>query len=222
MAQPFSHSSSPLVAVGLLASVWCFFHSLFVSHRWRDFLQHHFPRYHVFSRLTYVLISTMTFAVMMLWFHTLPEKTVFIWSGWWGWIRWIGLAEAVLLFWLGVRSYDNSFFLGITQALDHFRGPAERKPPFRDTGILAVIRHPWYTGTLILLVFLQDYTDVNLVWRTVFLLYVLVGTELEERKLLRDLGQEYAVYRARVPRFFPDPRELFRGPSGADRTDGHP
>ena len=73
----------------------------------------------------------------------------------------------------------------------------------RTSGILGIIRHPWYTATLILLVFCTDVTDVNLVWRLVFAVYTLVGTELEERKLLQDLGREYADYRRRVPRYFP-------------------
>ena len=63
-----------------------------------------------------------------------------------------------------------------------------------------------------MLVFCLPLTDVNLVWRTVFLIYTLVGTELEERKLLTDFGNAYAVYRDRVPRFFPDPRSLWRRP----------
>jgi protein-S-isoprenylcysteine O-methyltransferase Ste14 len=79
---------------------------------------------------------------------------------------------------------------------------------------LAVIRHPWYTGTLILLVFCLPYTDVNLVWRAIFVLYTLIGTELEERKLLKEIGKEYAAYRARVPRFFPHLRTLGDRPPG--------
>lgn len=44
---------------------------------------------------------------------------------------------------------------------------------------------------------------MNAVWRGVFFAYTLIGTELEERKLLRQFGQDYADYRRRVPRFFP-------------------
>ena len=80
------------------------------------------------------------------------------------------------------------------------------RPPSRRCatgGILAVIRHPWYGGTLLLLVFGLPWTDVNLVWRGVFFAYTLLGCELEERKLLRDLGAPYADYRRRVGRYWP-------------------
>ena len=177
-----------LVLVGVLATLWCIFHSFFVSHFWRGLVQRYFPRYHVFSRLVYVVFSTMSLLVLMLWVRTLPTVTLFTWTGGWAWIRLLGLAEAGLLFWLGIRSYDNRSFLGLTQAVSYLKGQPASEPPFRTGGILGVIRHPWYTGTLILLVFCLPYTDVNLVWRLVFLTYTLIGTQLEERKLLRDLG----------------------------------
>jgi len=205
-----------LILVGLWTAVWCFFHSWFVSHRWRNLVRRHFPRYHVFNRLLYVVFSTFSLGLLMLWIRTLPTVTLFAWPGWWTWVRWLGVTEAIFLFWLGTRGYDNRSFLGLTQALDYLRKNPTREPPFRSTGILAIIRHPWYTGTLVLLIFCLPYTDTNLVWRSVFLVYTLIGTELEERKLLKDFGAAYAVYRSEVPRFFPDPRTLWRPPSGSN------
>ena len=202
-----------LVLVALWTTAWCVAHSWFVSHRWRGLTEALFPRYHVFSRLIYVVFSTVSLAVLMLWIRTLPEVLLFEWTGAWAWIRWVGLAEAGILFWLGVRSYDNRSFLGLTQAVDYLKGADPARPGFRTTGILAVIRHPWYTGTLILLVFMKPWTDVNLVWRGIFLAYTLIGTELEERKLLRDIGTPYAEYRSRVPRFFPGLRPRRRSGS---------
>jgi len=218
MAEQNPQNGALLLQVGLWTALWCFFHSWFVTHRWRDLLRRHFPRYHVFSRLIYVLASTLSLAVLMLWIHALPARTLFTWSGGWMWVRRLGLAEAFFLFWLGLRSYDNRSFLGVTQVLDFLRGHSAGGPAFRTSGILAVIRHPWYTGTIILLVFLGDYTDINLVWRGVFLVYTLIGTQLEENKLLRDIGDPYAAYRARTPRFFPDPRALLRPAS--DQNSG--
>ena len=118
-------------------------------------------------------------------------------------MRWIGLAESGVLFYLGARSYDNRAFLGLRQVTDHLAGLPQREPPFSDGGILGIIRHPWYAAGLLFVVFCLPYTDVNLVWRAVFVAYLLIGTELEERKLLADLGETYAAYRRRVPRFLP-------------------
>jgi protein-S-isoprenylcysteine O-methyltransferase Ste14 len=213
---------SNLIAVAGWTALWCLCHSLFVSHTWRHLVLRHFPRYHVFHRLIFVIFSLLSLGALMYWIRTMPAVILFDWPGWWAWVRWLGLSEAVFLFWLGTRSYDNRSFLGVTQAVDYLTGRRSRETRFKSAGILNVIRHPWYTGTIILLVFCLPFTDVNLVWRLVFLVYTLIGTELEERKLLDDFGDGYASYRARVPRFFPDPRSLWRpvsdGESSHDRS----
>lgn len=189
--------------VALVTAAWCFFHSFFITHLWRDTVCRHFPRCAVYNRLVYVLASTVSAAALFWWLRTLPQTTVWAWSGWWQAIRVLGLFEAGLLFWLGARAYDGRAFLGLRQISDDARGKRAQPPAFSARGVLGLIRHPWYTGTLILLVFMQPFTDVNLVWRGVLIIYTLIGTELEERKLARDLGEVYHEYRRGVPRFFP-------------------
>ncbi len=194
-----------LIWTAVLAALWCAAHSLLITHTVRDRVRALFPRYHVFDRLIYVVFSTVSLAVLFAWLRTLPEQLLWDWPGWWRWVRWAGLLEAGVLFWLGAQSYNGRAFLGLTQIRDFVAGRPTVPPPFSTAGILGVIRHPWYTGTLVFMAFCLPVTDVNLVWRVVFSLYVLVGTELEERKLLRDLGETYAEYRREVPRFFPAP-----------------
>ena len=193
----------PALQAALATALWCAGHSLFITHRWRDFVQRRLPWYQPFERITYVVAATATFGALTLWLQGLPEHTLWTWSGGWQVVRVLGLGLAVLLFWLGARSYDGRGFLGLRQIADRLAGRKHRDPLFRSDGILGVIRHPWYTGTLVVLICALPFTDVNLAWRGVFWVYTLVGTELEERKLLTDLGETYAAYRRRVPRFLP-------------------
>ena len=197
-----------LLWTALFTALWCFGHSLLVTHTVRDRVRALFPRYYIFDRIIYVIFSTASLGLLFIWLRTLPVQMLWDWPGWWQWVRWAGLAEAGLLFWLGAYHYNGRSFLGLTQIRDFVAGRAPEPPSFSTDGILAVIRHPWYTGTLVFLAFCLPLTDVNLVWRFVLAIYVLVGTELEERKLLRELGETYAAYRRQVPRFFPLP---FRG-----------
>lgn len=192
-----------LLQIGLMASLWCFFHSLFVSHWWRNYLQIRFPRHHLLARIIYVLFSTVTLVALLLWVRSTPQNMLWDWPGWWGWIRWAGLALSGVFIILGARSFDNRAFLGIRQFADFFKGKVPKSPPFKTNGILGVIRHPWYTGTFLFLAFCLPYTDSNLVWRSIFFVYTIIGTELEERKLVGDLGNVYQDYRSRVPRFIP-------------------
>ncbi|MCB1184474.1 hypothetical protein KDM41_13680 [bacterium] len=194
-----------LAWIALATALWCALHSLLITHAARRLVRRLFPRWHVFDRLVYVGVSTASLALLAVWVRSQPAVTLWDWPGWWGIVRWLGLAEAGVLFWLGSRAYDGRAFLGLRQAADWAAGREPRPAPFRTEGILGVIRHPWYTATLVVLVFCLPVTDVNLVWRAVLAVYTVVGTELEERKLLRDVGPAYAAYRARVPRFLPLP-----------------
>ncbi len=199
------------IQVALVTAAWCFFHSLFITHFWRDTLCRLVPACAAYNRVVYVLASTLSLAAWYLWLRSLPETLVWAWHGPYQVIRVLGLLEAAVLFWLGSRAYDGRAFLGLRQVADHAAGRTPEAPAFSRRGVLGVIRHPWYTGTLLLLVCGLDYTDLNLVWRGVFLVYTLVGTELEERKLLRELGDTYAQYRRQVPRFFPSLSPRRRG-----------
>jgi len=192
-----------LLLVGLVSAAWCALHSVFVTHKWGSYVRRRWPRHHALSRLVYVGFSTVSFAALAWWLHSLDARLLWDWPGWWSTLRWIGLIDSALLFWLGASAFDGRAFLGIRQWRDHRAGRPQREPPFRTDGILGMIRHPWYTGTLLLLLFCLPATDVNLVWRSVMFVYVLIGTELEERKLLREIGLPYEEYRRRVPRFFP-------------------
>jgi protein-S-isoprenylcysteine O-methyltransferase Ste14 len=191
------------IQVAAATALWCFFHSLFITHLWRDTVCRRVPACAPYGRVVYVMASSASLAVLFWWLRTLPETTVFVWEGLWQVFRVVGLVEAGVLLILGALAYDGRSFLGLRQVTDHHSGHQPSEPAFSRRGVLGVIRHPWYTGTLIFLVFCLPYTDINLVWRTVFLVYTLVGTELEERKLLKELGPVYEEYRREVPRFFP-------------------
>ena len=56
---------------------------------------------------------------------------------------------------------------------------------------------------MLLMIFAGDITDVNLAVRIVFLVYLIVGAMLEEKKLLAEFGDVYVRYREKVPMFVP-------------------
>lgn len=73
-------------------------------------------------------------------------------------------------------------------------------------GLYAYVRHPQYTGLLVGL-----FGEGVIHWPTVFSItvypiivvaYVMLALR-EERQVLKEFGEEYRVYAARVPRFFP-------------------
>ena len=71
-----------LIQVALATSLWCFFHSLFITHKWRDMIRRLLPRHHLLNRLVYVGFSSVSFGLMAWWFFGLPARELWNWPGW--------------------------------------------------------------------------------------------------------------------------------------------
>jgi protein-S-isoprenylcysteine O-methyltransferase Ste14 len=76
-------------------------------------------------------------------------------------------------------------------------------------GINAYIRHPLYSGTLLVIwsLFLLFPFLNNAIACTVITLYTLIGIRLEENKLILEFGDLYRIYKKNVPMLIPS---LFR------------
>ena len=68
--------------------------------------------------------------------------------------------------------------------------------------MLGLIRHPYYTAT-ILLFWSGDLDTTGLVINVVVTVYVVIGTWLEERKLVHEFGDRYRDYQRSVSMFVP-------------------
>lgn len=83
--------------------------------------------------------------------------------------------------------------------------PTTHTPRLAAGGVYDRLRHPRYAGMMLAwlgAVLLAGATRL-LVLVAVFIGLAVLVTELEERELLRRLGEPYADYRRRVPRFIP-------------------
>jgi protein-S-isoprenylcysteine O-methyltransferase Ste14 len=71
------------------------------------------------------------------------------------------------------------------------------------TGFYAVVRHPMYSAGLLFLWCCPIITTGTLALDMGVTLYILIGSELEERRLIKQFGDEYRRYRSRVARLIP-------------------
>ena len=72
-------------------------------------------------------------------------------------------------------------------------------------GIHKYVRHPLYLGTLLFtwgLYFIYPFLN-NLIAVVAITIYVLVGIKLEEKKLVKEFGNDYTVYIKKVPALIP-------------------
>jgi protein-S-isoprenylcysteine O-methyltransferase Ste14 len=180
--------------------VWCLVHSLWIAPGAQRRLR---PALGAYDRLIYVVVATASLAALLWWLRGLPQHEILRWDDAWSLVRWTALAGAAALGLAGTRAHDGRTFLGLRQIAARRAGLASAPAEVRRAGVLAHVRHPWYGAGLLVVAFGQHVTDVGATWRGVFLLYLLVGTWLEERKLVAEFGDAYAQYRRDVPAFFP-------------------
>ncbi len=210
---------SPPLAAALAWSGWCALHSLAIDSPLARWLRRLLGRQARAYRLLYNLVSLVTAVALFAWQYRLPAHTVLVLPAWTLGLRLVLALAALYLFAAGCRAHDCRTVLGTSQlaapagAPDHVR--------LSTSGILGRVRHPWYSAGIALLWTPGSHTDVTLAVHLVLTAYFVIGSHLEERRLLARFGDEYRRYQQTVPMLLPRLRPRGRrqeGRSGPDRA----
>ncbi|WP_456404573.1 DUF1295 domain-containing protein [Thiolapillus sp.] len=178
-------------------------HSVLASLMVKNWVAHRWPRRMPWYRLFFNVVATVLLVVPLYLTWAIGGESLFAWKGLWWWLG-NGLAlAAVAGFIYSLRHYDGSEFLGLRQLRDGERR-VEDQERFRISPLHRHVRHPWYFLGLIL-IWTRDMTAAMLVSAIMMTLYFILGSWLEERKLLAYYGEAYREYRRRVPGLLPLP-----------------
>jgi len=103
---------------------------------------------------------------------------------------------------LALRNYDLREFSGTHQLAHNGNTPNHS---LNTKGLNAFVRHPLYTASFFLFwgFFLYSPTLKSLCFTGISSLYLIIGTRLEEQKLVGVFGKEYSDYQSKVGQFFP-------------------
>ncbi len=127
----------------------------------------------------------------------------------WQWTntgKWIanGLALiAIIGFWWSLRYYDGREFLGLSQLKRQDRS-ADHHEALSISPMHRFVRHPWYFFALTI-IWTRDMDPAFFMTTVMLTLYFVVGSRLEERKLVHYYGETYRAYQQRVPSLIPIP-----------------
>ena len=191
-----------VLRLSLLWIGWCVLHSLLITAKVNDLVRRRGGAVRGSARLVYNAVATVTLAPLVWYQFSLPAATIFAWSGPWRAAQVLLLAYALVMAVSGKRSYEMGHFLGTAQwrAYREDREPSEL--PFRTNGALRWVRHPWYSGG-ILLIWARPLDMSAVVTNVIISAYFVVGAVLEERRLVSQFGQEYIDYKQSVSMFLP-------------------
>ena len=189
--------------LSVLVIAWCVVHSAMISVSVTEYLQKRLGSVFRFYRLFFNTVSTFTL-IPVVWYASLAHtEPIFSWHGYMRIFQALLLGAAAFLFFLGARSYDLRQMLGLKQIRE--KQPKRENAPAGEldtSGVLSIVRHPWYLAAILLIWSRQ--LDISAILVNVILtFYLIVGTYLEERKLVREFGDRYKNYQKKVSMLIP-------------------
>jgi protein-S-isoprenylcysteine O-methyltransferase Ste14 len=189
--------------LALLWTSWCTLHSLLISERVIGFLKQRLGDRHRFTRIAFNAFALLSLVPVLLYSHSISGDPFIRWDGMWRLAQIPVLGLSLWLFAAGAREYDLRQLLGIRQIGSHESAKGlTRSGDIGTSGILGRVRHPWYSGAILIL-WSRAIDASALVTNMVLTAYLIIGTLLEERKLVSEFGEDYVRYQRKVPMLIP-------------------
>jgi protein-S-isoprenylcysteine O-methyltransferase Ste14 len=190
--------------VVIMWTAYCALHSFLISIRFTALMTRLLKNYYAFYRLFYVVISFILLVPLIRFTGEFESPVIMTYGAPLSVARYALMSGALLLFfWAFFFDYDSLSFFGIRQILICAKPKTSVTPvELKRNGLLGMVRHPMYLA-LILYLWCQTFKMMDLVVNTLLTLYVLIGTWLEERKLVLEFGEAYLRYQRQVPMLIP-------------------
>ena len=190
----------------VLIALWtafCFLHSFMITPVFTDFVKKNTGTSYGYYRLFYNIFSTLFLVPVLIYSYSIIEKPFFSWHGYFLSIRYLMLLGGLWIFYAGSRHYNMRTFVGINQIHEGVKhGLINTSGKIEKGGIMGVVRHPFYSGSF-LLIWAGNLDTTRLIINIILSLYLVVGAVLEEQKLLAEFGDVYRNYQKEVSMLFP-------------------
>lgn len=190
----------------LLAFSWLLYfslHSFLASLTAKRWLATRFPAFNFAYRVFYNIVSLLAI-VPILWFmHKLNGPRLWAWPDELAWLaNGLAILAAIGFIW-SFRYYGAADFLGLAQLKTKQKADNEHQA-LAISPLHRHVRHPWYFFGLVIL-WTRDMTPAFFISALAITTYLIIGSRLEERKLIYFYGDAYREYRRRVPALIPWP-----------------
>lgn len=107
---------------------------------------------------------------------------------------------------IAFKSFNKNEFFGVEQLYEkNIVNNSQIKPKLITSGWYAFVRHPLYFGVILLMIgfvfFLANWSTI--IMTLITFIYLIIGTKLEENKLIETFGDEYKEYQKKVKMLIP-------------------
>lgn len=158
-------------------------------------------------RLGYNILSVVLLLPVLVLMVALPDEVLYRVDGPAAWLMRTVQVVGVVGLVIAASETDVWRFAGLSQALAYLRGDPLPLPsqPLVTGGMYRLVRHPLYFFSLLAIWPTPVMTISTLIFNVAATLYFIIGSRIEERRLLRAYGETYRSYRSRVSWLLPLP-----------------
>jgi protein-S-isoprenylcysteine O-methyltransferase Ste14 len=197
------NDAQAMLLIGCAWSGYYALHSVLASDRVKGVVEGRWPRFARWYRLAYNAIALALVALPLL--LTAEARGELLWS-WPGTSRLLAdsiAGLAVLGFVASLFSYDLRAFSGLGRTTPG-DGASDRGAALRISFFHRFVRHPWYFFGLVIL-WTREMDVALLSAALITTAYLVIGSRLEENRLIRAHGERYPAYRRAVSGLLPLP-----------------
>jgi protein-S-isoprenylcysteine O-methyltransferase Ste14 len=179
-------------------------HSFLASNRTKNRIAKKWPTFTPYYRMVYntlaVLLLLIPFTISIM----DQRPPLWTWRTPLDWFAHSAAMLAVIGFIWSLKFYDMREFAGL---------PVENSQSAFDIAKLRIsplhrfVRHPWYFFMLVI-IWTREMNQTQLVSVVVITLYLIMGSRLEENKLIAQFGDGYRNYRSKVNGLIPLPWKI--------------
>jgi protein-S-isoprenylcysteine O-methyltransferase Ste14 len=178
-------------------------HSVLASMAVKKWFSNNLPEYFHVYRLAYNLLA-MILLIIPVWLSIAWRSDLIIqWQGAAEIVSYVLTLFALAGFVASATIYDGAHFIGFSQFREKDRAVIDQEQ-FKISWMHRYVRHPWYFLGLVF-IWSRDMDIHQLIGTVLITLYLIVGSKLEEKKLIINYGEAYRNYCNRVAGLVPLP-----------------
>jgi len=188
----------PHITLGIAWALYFALHSILADLRVKHGFASWMGRAYRYYRLLYNGLAIGLLGILILYFRELASPQLFAFPGRLV-LGGILAVSGLWIIWDAFKAYDSREFLGLSTP------EAAEPPPLITSGWNAHVRHPLYFGSILFLLgyllYAADLAALIMVGEA--LIYLVIGSRLEERKLSKIYGEAYDTYKQNVRMLIP-------------------
>ncbi|MCL6258477.1 isoprenylcysteine carboxylmethyltransferase family protein [Aquiflexum sp. TKW24L] len=159
---------------------------------------------YIWYRLLYTVFSTVFIFGILLFSSSYSQIHILTTTSFTTYLGYVLASFGTIIIVRSFKSFSKRKFVGLEPHDD-----LEKSEDFITTGLHAYVRHPIYSGTVLIFLgfFFYDPTLSSAVHVGMLFLYLPIGIHYEEKKLIEIYGEKYIQYKKKVASLIPTKRK---------------